>query len=388
MQQLNSVLPQEDTFESRYLERMVSHTTASYKLYWLQGILQEVIQGHRVIPLSSITARMVSSAWFPVIYYHLSFGHSDSLGDLITYLNHDLHVDRETREADVQKYILSSEDQNLKKQMNDLLRYVPTRLIRPFYEDQFKEYKNIHPEFKEGMTGDLILNWNASSEIDALYVLDPKQGILTVNESWYDYLRINQAVIMGWLNYKIVQYVQKHNPSVPAVSSKIFAPEPKDRNLGKALKYWNLVSEKTDIQDLYTHRPFDEADLSQLGTVSIDHFIPWSFVLHNEIWDLVPSFQKVNSSKSDRLPDLNRYLDQFCDLQYRAFVQAKKIDELKGTMEDYLNVKEDIMLMDDSDNSHTAFTSALKHTIEPLYQIALNQGYDTWQCDQKYEIGG
>ena len=34
----------------------------------------------------------------------------------------------------------------------------------------------------------------------------------------------------------------------------------------------------------------------------IDHFLPWSFVLEDRLWNLVPSCQSCNSSKSDGVP--------------------------------------------------------------------------------------
>lgn len=36
------------------------------------------------------------------------------------------------------------------------------------------------------------------------------------------------------------------------------------------------------------------------------------------------------------------------------------------------------MAIKESDRGHDAFVMAMKHTIEPLYQIANNQGYGIW----------
>jgi HNH endonuclease len=36
---------------------------------------------------------------------------------------------------------------------------------------------------------------------------------------------------------------------------------------------------------------------------SIDHFLPWSFVAHDLLWNLTPVFGTTNSKKGDALPN-------------------------------------------------------------------------------------
>lgn len=36
------------------------------------------------------------------------------------------------------------------------------------------------------------------------------------------------------------------------------------------------------------------------------------------MWNLVPTFKNINSSKSDKLLNYNRYIDDFCDMRYMA----------------------------------------------------------------------
>jgi len=49
---------------------------------------------------------------------------------------------------------------------------------------------------------------------------------------------------------------------------------------------------------------------------AIDHFIPWSFVTHDLIWNLIPASRAANSSKSDSLPSFTHYLDLHIDAHY------------------------------------------------------------------------
>ena len=68
---------------------------------------------------------------------------------------------------------------------------------------------------------------------------------------------------------------------------------------------------------------------------TIDHFLPWRFVTHDLLWNLVPTPKDINSAKSDRLPDLGRYFDSFAQLQFDA-VQAVATTASAGLLEDYV----------------------------------------------------
>ena len=62
---------------------------------------------------------------------------------------------------------------------------------------------------------------------------------------------------------------------------------------------------------IYTGAPLDPDDLS------LDHYLPWSFVAHDRPWNLVPVSPRVNSAKSDSLPD-RRYLAGLAGIQHAA----------------------------------------------------------------------
>ncbi len=125
------------------------------------------------------------------------------------------------------------------------------------------------------------------------------------------------------------------------------------------------------VTDIYTGLPVNESDMS------LDHFIPWSFVLHDRLWNLAPVSKSVNSSKSDSLPDLNQHLETFCTLQYMAFTTALRHSFSRKLIEDYLILGQGIDLS--ADVSETLFTEQLKNTIIPLHRIAQNQGFPLWK---------
>ena len=126
----------------------------------------------------------------------------------------------------------------------------------------------------------------------------------------------------------------------------------------------------------------------QLGNVvqyleATYHFVPWSFVLHDELWNLAPVFRNTNSSKGNRLPDLTQYFDEFGRLQYEAFLTMRQVKTKRKLMEDYVQLGGRLSSMEilnpDVQVSDEAFISTIKEAIVPIHQLAYNQGYDVWR---------
>jgi HNH endonuclease len=57
---------------------------------------------------------------------------------------------------------------------------------------------------------------------------------------------------------------------------------------------------------------------------TLDHFVPWSFVVHNQPWNLIPTSKSVNSKKSDHLPSLT-YFNAFITAQYDALTISRNL---------------------------------------------------------------
>ena len=98
---------------------------------------------------------------------------------------------------------------------------------------------------------------------------------------------------------------------------------------------------------------------------------------------MIPTFKNINSSKNNRLPKLELYIDNFCEIQYSAFRMVIGRRESKRFLEDYLNINKKLDLNDminsKKEITKNEFNDSLKSTILPLFQIAYNQGYELWE---------
>lgn len=375
-------LPNSSKVEIHLLERTLDfkNFSTSYKLFWFNGIYKEIIINNKTMSFKKIIARMIAISWYPVVYYKLNLGFQDKLNEIILYVHNILKVSREENEENIAQYIYSSSDKELNKMINSISQYVPYRLIRPFYDEQIKfKEKNINKKLSDSEIN-MLIEKLSNEDFTSLYRINRQKKEITINDNWFNYIISNQAIINGWINYKLIYYLQLRNPNVPAIPFKIYPPI--QRDLSKAKRIWNVVNSERKIIDIYTKNFFSMGNIKKYGDISIDHFIPWSFVLHDELWNLTPTFKNINSSKGNNLPNLNLYMESFCELQYTAFSVIKQGNKLpQKYLDDYLTIDRELYNIDIHDiESKAIFLKLLKNTIMPLYQIAINQGYSSnWE---------
>ena len=76
-------LPKDFLVDTGRLAGCFKHTSATYKFYWMLGMLAEVEQGKERVEKKALFAHMVAGAWYTVNYFKVSFGASDQLQQAI-----------------------------------------------------------------------------------------------------------------------------------------------------------------------------------------------------------------------------------------------------------------------------------------------------------------
>jgi len=362
IKEITGCLPINNLIDSRIFSRLLDDDkmVASYKMYWLLGILEEVSVGNTEIEFKKLIAMMITSAWYPQQQFKLNFGFSDNLKKPIGYVALNNEFSANCNEKELMDFLYKSEDKELNKMMKELTYNVPYRLLSPFFKIQ--EFKNT-----------LIVDLSHASETCLYKIITGKKNKIVINDCWVTYLKENYRVIKAWIYYKLVCFLQKRNPNVPAIVFKLEAP--KRRILKEATDLWKQIIIVNKLKDIYTGAEFSRAAFQEYGVLSIDHFIPWSFVLHDQMWNLVPTFKNVNSKKSNKLLLYDNYIDDFCNTQYKAFsyVCDKKIKQSLEEYVDVLNIENPYEYFKHS--TQETFNKNIKQCISPLYQIALNQGF-------------
>ncbi|NCA72808.1 MAG: hypothetical protein EOM91_22690, partial [Sphingobacteriia bacterium] len=146
-------------------------------------------------------------------------------------------------------------------------------------------------------------------------------------------------------------------------------------------KYWRTILADADRPEL---RCIYSGTILTAEAFALDHYLPWSYVAHDQLWNLIPAPAAVNSSKSNNLPSPG-YLRDFVVLQHRGLVTASRImpkTTFAKLTEDHLadlHLPSPAALLDIEQLSR-----AYEQNIGPLITLATNQGFTPdWQYTQR-----
>lgn len=334
-------------------------TTATYKFFWLISLLQIHAKSDRQkISVWEIVTRMVANAWYPVHYFRLSFGSGDSLFRIVKELHQQVNIPIDASVDVVAHELLDRiEEPKVKRIVKILTQNVPYRFLKPWINT---------------LKDNELLVRSQSLENDCLYSLykDEDEFYIVLNSKWKDYLHSHYKILMDFAYWNLTQFLQKRNPNVPAISSKLIKPEERS-SLTTQHKYWDVVlSQGEEFKCIYTGKPLHRGDYD------LDHFIPWSFVSHDLLWNLIPSDGSINSSKSNKLPSLEVYLPRLARMQQRSLQIILDTGHKPKLLEDYLSLghtAHDLACLSEND-----FLQVYEKTFVPINQIALNMGFEAW----------
>jgi hypothetical protein len=338
------------------------NTAASYKYYWMLSILQIFTKTEeRRIDVRRILVRMVANAWYPVHYFKLSFGKVDSLFDIAVSLQRLTGIAVECSVDDVARQLYAKlSDKEVRGMVDVLGQNVTYRFLTPWIS--LRSYSDSE-----------MVKRSQRFENGCLYAIHKTDSefYIELNEDWTDFLKRNCAVIRDFVYWNLTLFVQKRNPNVPNVANKLIRPDHRS-TLSRQRNCWNVALEKAGpMRCIYTG-----AEL-HAGAFDLDHFIPWSFVTHDLMWNLIPADSSINSSKSNRLPDLGIYLPAMAAMQQRMLRAVADEERAKDLLEDYLSLgcsAGDLIQM-----SGESFLDVYRKTFVPLNQIASNMGFETWK---------
>ena len=117
--------------------------------------------------------------------------------------------------------------------------------------------------------------------------------------------------------------------------------------------------------------------------MSIDHFVPWSYVAHDEFWNLSPTTRSANSSKSNCLPDWELYFPKLCDIQYQAYGVIQEHGNVHTIFQqcrkEHINSDEAWFKLYSTGISRESFYHNLGEMLLPTWQSAHNQGFREWR---------
>lgn len=361
---------------------MLKNPSYCYKFYWLEAIVNLISEDIRETTFNEIIDEMICNAWYSVREFHIHLSGlgpngevRDGLERAVLKLSELSDLPSNASKVEIKNAIrkYSNELRPAKEQLTNM---VPYRAMAGFFASAGVE--NIPWESTVKMR-ETISAFNY--EVTALpYTLGANSKLgkeVTFHSDWIRMIQDYTVSILGWIQYEKVKWLQNNNPEVPGLVYKLLPMDEKMRKLGKVRTLWEAILSAQPVCDVFTGKPVLP------GEYDIDHFIPWSFVMNDELWNLMPMDSSLNSSKSNRLPQWDPFFRRFSENQYLLYQQ---IQEKPGIHKLYEQCWRDNLHsiwagqeLYRPGNSQEVFDAILSRNMRPVYDSARRQGYEIWQ---------
>lgn len=368
-----SALPNTSKVDVQIFSRIFESTKTSYKFAFLQALLticrdRGFTQFDGKISFKELAVEMAVFAWYPHTFHKLSFGRLDELGQILDELNFsadgisltNIETNKRLRTALLQDY--------KKINLESILRYVPFRVLTPFFEESLIGIK----DHKKNSTIRDMADELFFSKNPPLYRFIDHDLKVEIHPDWLAYLQESFGVVRGWLQNNWISFLQNRNPNTPAISLKI-APPLSRSSIDSQSKLWRRIIESSDLRCIYSGLVLSPTNFE------VDHFLPWSFVCHDQPWNLMPVLPEANASKNNRLPN-PKYVDNFIETQFLGLNKASELlnpRQWNSHIEPYLV---DLRLTEEGLLSQIQLANALKATLLPMLALANQTGFSpNWE---------
>lgn len=351
-------------------ERMMKDPTYCYKFYWLEAIVQLISEDKKEATYNEIINEMIANAWYSVLEFHIHLSGiygdgeiKDSLENAVLKLHKLSDLPSNASKVEIKNKIVEFNIELHREKMT-LTQKVPHKALSGF-ANRGSERIDL-----DSSAGKMRAYYNRINEtVGPLpYTFGEQNGLerkIIFNELWIQMIQDNMVAILGWIQYEKARWLQNNNPDVPGIVYKLAPMDDKMRKLGHVRKLWKGVLDLASIEDVFKDKPIRK------DAFDIDHFIPWSFVMNDELWNLMPVDPLLNSSKSNRLPIWDAFFIRFAKNQYTMYELVHKKTVIRKLYEScYRDNLHSIWASQElyrKGNSREEFYQILERNMRPVY---------------------
>lgn len=356
------------------------NTNTSYKFLYFYAIIRIIKRDplKKSISFKEIINEMLVLAWLPCFQFNLYFRKQDQIKVILknltinskSSLKNNKPTNKIIKEIHHSIDLALKNDLTLKTLENDLLRYVMVRLVRPFY----KRLKKLKESGKVSM-------FNMSKKIleddyeveQPPYLINYNKSKITLNSNWVQYIGDHFHFLELWVLDGWHKYMQYQNKNTPSLYEKLKFPELKRISLDKHRKFWKelILKNKGQIKCIFSNK------ILTINNFDIDHFICWNFLAHDQEWNLIPIYSKVNKLKNNKIP-AKELIEPFINFKIKSFKFAKEIVTNKK-YEEYLAEHSNFINYSSTDCFNSNYKLKYLEEITLLMNKAKNQGFESFK---------
>ncbi len=367
---------------------MMKDPSFCYKFYWLEALVQLISEGVTKTTFDAVINEMICNAWYSVREFHIHLSGlqaaqnenvkpeervSDGLERTILKLSNLSDLPANASRIEI-KNAITQYDNELKKSKEQLTNMVPYRALAGFFQK-----------------AEIAPNWDSQKRMIAYIQMINRDVVClpyTLGESsklkkeiyfhpdWIEMIQDNTVAIIAWIQFEKIKWLQNLNPEVPGLVYKLSPMDDKVRKLNSVRKLWEGILTRNIIYDVFTGEPVIQKKYD------IDHFIPWSFVMNDELWNLMPMDSSLNSAKSNKLPMWDPFFNKFAQNQYIMYQFIHENSNNRKLFNDcYRDNLHSIWAEQElykDNNTFDKFYGILEQNMRPVYDSARRQGYEVW----------
>ena len=358
--------------------KMLKDPSYCYKFYWLEAIVNLINANVTETTMGDLIDEMIANAWYSVVEYHIHLSGlvrsevADGLERAVVMLESVSDLTSVSSKSEI-KDAIRIHDKELRIYKTQLTNMVPYRALAGFFDNHGSR---VHWEKRTELI-DYIQYFN-ENETRLPYVFGDGSSLgrkIVFDPDWIRMINDNTVEILGWIQFEKLKWLQNYNPEVPGLVYKLKAGEGV-RKLDKVRSLWNSVFKISSVKDIYLEDEIDPCNYD------IDHFVPWSFVMNDELWNLIPMNSSLNSSKSNNLPEWNHFFGRFAQNQYMLYSLIYEREGIRDLFEKcYKDNLRSLWAQQElyrAGNSQERFNEILSNNMRPVYDSALRQGYGLW----------
>lgn len=341
-------LPPFDGLKISQLTQVFNNTSATYKFYWFLAIIESIEEGKKEIQKEDLFIKMITLPWYTVNYFKLSFGSQDLIHKTVKEITYTEDIPITEKQSIIKLILKNSTKTSTSKSLFHFDKNVPHWFLSPWYKKSDKSE---------------IYSLSKTFINDPLYALYSDK--IVINPIWFAYIKSHAKLLKEFCYWNLVLFLQTRNPNVPDIPNKLIRPAKRNSLTKQRNSYWTeYLKIKQSVPCIFTGKILDPS------YYCLDHFIPYAFVSHDLIWNLIPIDPVFNSRKSDKLPSLDNHYRNFFNLQKDAFITLKDAPGRKKFVEEYHTVFP--ILKNENDFNELRFLDV----ISPLITTAHNNGFE------------
>ncbi|MCR5727128.1 MAG: HNH endonuclease [Lachnospiraceae bacterium] len=359
---------------------MLKDPSYCYKFYWLEALVQLISRDIMETTFDEVINEMICDAWYSVREFHIHLSGipadgqvHDGLERAVLKLSELSRLPANASRVEVINAI-KKYDAELKTAKEQLTNMVPYRSLAGFFKESPTEadwgsIRRITAYIERINREEVILPYTLGTS-------SKLRKEVYFNPIWMRMIQDNMVSILGWIRFEKVKWLQNNNPEVPGLVYKLLPMDEKMRKLGNVRKLWEGILDITEVRDVFTGEPVVQK------AYDVDHFIPWSFVMNDELWNLMPMDSSLNSAKSNRLPKWDPFFERFAANQYLLYGFINEKPGVRKLFEAcYRDNLQSIWAGQElyrNGNTCEEFYSILQKNMRPVYDSARRQGYEEW----------